>query len=126
MVVYRDCEKKITLTFITNNFEITALDVACLYKNRWQIEVFFKWIKQNLTIKHMWGHSENAVHIHIWIALSSYLIVAYLKAQLRTELSIYEIMQILSISIFNKTPVTELLTESNSNQNVKEQPNLFD
>ena len=126
MVVYQDFEKDITLTFITNNFELSALDVAYLYKNRWQIEVFFKWIKQNLTIKRLWGHSENAVHIHIWVALSTYLIVAYIKAQLKTELSIYEVMQILSISAFDKTHIAELLTEIQSNQNVKEQPTLFD
>lgn len=126
MVVYQDFVKDITLTFITNNFELSALDVAYLYKNRWQIEVFFKWIKQNLTIKRLWGHSENAVHIHIWVALSTYLIVAYVKAQLKTELSIYEVMQILSISAFDKTPIAELLTEIQSNQNVKEQPTLFD
>jgi len=78
MVVYWDSEKDITLEFITNNFEISALDVAYLYKYRWQIEVFFKWIKQSLTIKRLWGHSENAVHIHIWLALSTYLIVAYI------------------------------------------------
>ncbi|MEG0807933.1 MAG: transposase [Alistipes sp.] len=126
MVVYRDIEKDILLTFITNNFELTALDVAYIYKNRWQIEVFFKWIKQNLTIKRLWGHSENAVHIHIWVALSAYLIVAYIKAQLRSELSVYEVMQILSISAFDKTPIAELLTEIHSNQNVKEQPTLFD
>jgi hypothetical protein len=126
MVVYHDFVKDITLTFITNNFELSALDVAYLYKNRWQIEVFFKWIKQNLTIKRLWGHSENAVHIHIWVALSTYLIVAYVKAQLKTELSIYEVMQILSISAFDKTPIAELLTEIQSNQNVKEQPTLFD
>ena len=65
MVVYWDNENDVILTFITNNFELLAIDVACLYKNRWQIEVFFKWIKQNLTIKQLWGHSENAVHIHI-------------------------------------------------------------
>lgn len=126
MVVYNDFEKDITLTFITNNFELSALDVAFLYKNRWQIEIFFKWIKQNLTIKRLWGHSENAVHIHIWVALSTYLIVAYVKAQLKSELSIYEVMQILSISAFDKTPIAELLTEIQSNQNVKEQPTLFD
>lgn len=126
MVVYHDFEKEITLSFITNNFELSALDVAYLYKNRWQIEVFFKWIKQNLTIKRLWGHSENAVHIHIWVALSTYLIVAYVKAQIKTELSIYEVMQILSISVFDKTPIAELLTEIQSNQNVKEQPTLFD
>lgn len=71
IVVYQDIEKDMLLTFITNNFELSALDVAYIYKNRWQIEVFFKWIKQNLTIKRLWGHSENAVHIHIWVALSA-------------------------------------------------------
>lgn len=120
-VMYRDVEKDIVLTFITNNFELSALDVAYLYKNRWQIEVFFKWIKQNLTIKRLWGHSENAVHIHIWIAISAYLIVAYIKPVFKSELSIYEIMQILSISAFDKTPIGELLTEPISNQNVNEQ-----
>ncbi len=126
LIDYQDVEKDIELTFITNNFELSALDVAHIYKNRWQIEVFFKWIKQNLTIKRLWGHSENAVHIHIWVALSTYLIVAYLKAQMRTELSIYEVLQIISISAFDKTPIRELLTESHSNQNFKEQPNLFE
>lgn len=126
MVVYQDIEKDILLTFITNNFELSALDVAHIYKKRWQIEVFFKWIKQNLTIKRLWGHSENAVHIHIWVALSAYLVVAYIKAQLHSKLSIYEVMQILSISAFDKTPIAELITEIHSNQNIKEQPNLFD
>jgi len=125
MVAYHDYEKDMTLVFITNNFELSALDVANIYRNRWQIEVFFKWIKQNLTIKRLWGHSENAVQTHIWVALSTYLIVAYIKAQLRVELSIYEIMQILGISVFDKTPIEELLTENISNQNFKEQPNLF-
>ena len=126
MVVYRDAEKNLLLSFITNNFELSALDVAFIYKNRWQIEVFFKWIKQNLTIKRLWGHSENAVRIHIWVALSAYLIVAYIKAQLRSKLSIYEVMQILSISAFDKTPIAELITKIHSNQYIKEQPNLFD
>lgn len=126
MVVYRDAEKDLLLSFITNNFELSALDVAFVYKNRWQIEVFFKWIKQNLTIKRLWGHSENAVRIHIWVALSAYLIVAYIKAQLRSKLSIYEVMQILSISAFDKTPIAELITKIHSNQYIKEQPNLFD
>lgn len=110
---------------MTNNLELSPLDVAHLYRNRWQIEVFFKWIKQNLTIKRLWGQSENAVKIHIWVTISTYLIVAYVKAQLASELSIYEIMQILSISAFDKTPIRELLTEFISNQNFKELPNLF-
>jgi hypothetical protein len=81
--------------------------------------VFFKWIKQNLTIKRLWGHSENAVNIHIWVAICTYLIVAYIKHSLKTNLSVYETMQILGISAFDKTSVKELLTEVQANQNVK-------
>lgn len=125
IIDYHDVEKDVQLTFMTNNFELSALDITHLYRNRWQIEVFFKWIKQNLTIKRLWGRSENAAKIHIWVAISTYLIVAYAKVQLASELSIYEIMQILSISAFDKTPVKELITELHSNQNVKELPDLF-
>lgn len=125
MVEYYDDEKEILLVFITNNFEVSALEVARLYRNRWQIEVFFKWIKQNLTIKKIWGHSENAVNIHIWVAICTYLIVAEIKHALKSDLSIYEIMQILSISAFDKTPLTELLTQTQVNQNIKEQLSLF-
>ena len=125
MVEYYDDEKEILLVFITNNFEVSALDVARLYRNRWQIEVFFKWIKQNLTIKKIWGHSENAVNIHIWVAICTYLIVAKVKHALKSDLSIYEIMQILSISAFDKTPLAELLTQIQVNQNIKEQLKLF-
>jgi len=125
MVEYYDDEKDMIFVFITNNFEVTALEIARLYRNRWQIEVFFKWIKQNLTIKTLWGHSENAVNIHIWVAICTYLIVAYVKFKLQSTLSIYEIMQILGISSFDKTPITELLTELQVNQNVKEQYELF-
>uniref|UniRef100_UPI00321643E1 IS4 family transposase n=1 Tax=uncultured Draconibacterium sp. TaxID=1573823 RepID=UPI00321643E1 len=125
MVEFYDDEKEILLVFITNNFEVSALEVAHLYRNRWQIEVFFKWIKQNLTIKKIWGHSENAVNIHIWVAICTYLIVAEVKHALKSDLSIYEIMQILSISAFDKTPIAELLTQSQVNQNIKEQLNLF-
>ena len=125
LVEYYDSEKNILLVFLTNNFEVTALEVAFLYKNRWQIEVFFKWIKQNLIIKKLWGHSENAVNIHIWVAICTYLIVAHVKHSLKSKLSIYEIMQILGISVFDKTPIRELLTEYQVNQNVKEQLNLF-
>lgn len=125
MVEFYDDEKEILLVFITNNFEVSALEVARLYRNRWQIEVFFKWIKQNLTIKKIWGHSENAVNIHIWVAICTYLIVAEVKHALKSDLSIYEIMQILSISAFDKTPIAELLTQTQVNQNIKEQLNLF-
>jgi hypothetical protein len=125
LVEYYDNEKEVFLVFLTNNFEVSALEVAYLYKNRWQIEVFFKWIKQNLTIKKLWGHSENAVKIHIWVAICTYLIVAYIKYILKSELSIYEIMQILGISAFDKAPISELLTEIQFNQNVNEQLDLF-
>ena len=125
LVEFYDREKDVLLVFLTNNFEVSALEVTYLYKNRWQIEVFFKWIKQNLTIKKLWGHSENAVKIHIWIAICTYLIVAYVKYALKSTLSIYEIMQILGISVFDKSSVRELLTEFQVNQNVKEQINLF-
>ncbi len=125
MVEYYDDEKDIMLVFLTNNFEVSALEIAHLYRNRWQIEVFFKWIKQNLTIKTLWGHSENAVNIHIWVAICTYLIVAYVKYTLKSNLSIYETMQILGISAFDKTPVKELLTELQVNQNFKEQYDLF-
>jgi IS4 transposase len=125
LVEYYDSEKDLLLVFLTNNFDVSALEIAYLYKNRWQIEVFFKWIKQNLTIKKLWGHSENAVKIHIWVAISTYLIMAYIKHALKSQLSIYEIMQILGISAFDKTPIRELLTEFQVNQDIKEQLDLF-
>lgn len=125
LVEFYDDENDVTLTFLSNNFDVTALEIVNLYRNRWQIEVFFKWIKQNLTIKTLWGHSENAVNIHIWVAICTYLIVAKVKHALKSKLSIYEIMQILSISVFDKTSIRELLTEFQTNQNVKEQRNLF-
>ena len=113
------------LVFLTNNFDVSALEVANLYKNRWQIEVFFKWIKQNLTVKKLWGHSVNAVKIHLWVAICSHLIMAYIKHMMRSPLSIYEVSQILSTSLFDKTPIRDLLNECNKsqikqNQNVKE------
>jgi len=126
LVEYYDDEKDLVLVFLTNNFAVSALEVARLYRNRWQIEVFFKWIKQNLTIKKLWGHSENAVSLHVWVAICTYLIVAHVKYQLKSTLSIYEVMQILGISAFDKTPLKELLTETQFNQNVKEQNELFD
>jgi hypothetical protein len=125
LVEFYDDKKDTVLTFITNNTFASAFEIARLYRNRWQIEIFFKWIKQNLTIKKLWGHSENAVNIHIWVAICTYLIVAKVKHSLKSELSIYEIMQILGISVFDKTPIQELLTEYQINQDVKEQLKLF-
>ena len=126
LVEYYDSQNDNYLIFMTNNFEVTALEIAYLYKNRWQIETFFKWIKQNLSIKKFWGYSTTAVKTHIWIAISTYLIVAYIKKQVKSELSIYQIMQILSISVFDKTPISQLLNGLQINQNVNElQSNLF-
>jgi hypothetical protein len=124
-IKYYDKEKDLMLVFLTNNFEIDALDIATIYKNRWQIEVFFRWIKQNLQIKTLWGHSENAVKIHLWTAICTYLIVAYLKHQIRSPYSVYEMMQILGISAFAKMPINELFTITQINQDFKEQLNLF-
>lgn len=127
LVEFHDQEKDNELVFLTNNFNVSAMEVAYLYKNRWQVETFYKWIKQNLTIKKLWGHSPNAVKIHIWIAICTYLIVAYVKHSFKSTLSIYQMMQILGISVFDKTSIRELLTDFqvNSNQNVKEQLDLF-
>jgi hypothetical protein len=124
-IKYYDSEKDMMFVFLTNNIEVGALEVAALYKNRWQVEIFFRWIKQNLQIKTLWGHSENAVKVHIWIVICTYLIVAYLKYQLRSKYSVYEMIQILGISIFAKTPINELFTKQQIKQNVKEQLNLF-
>jgi IS4 transposase len=102
-------DKPKTYEYLTNNFELDALVVTMLYKNRWQIELFFKWIKQHLKIKKFWGYSENAVKTQIWIAVCTYLIIAILKKRLNLNRSLYEILQILSISAFDKTPVNQLL-----------------
>jgi hypothetical protein len=128
-VRYYDIENKQTLVFLTNNFNIEANEVALLYKYRWQIELFFKWIKQHLRIKTFWGYSPNAVKTQIWIAICTYVLIAYVKKQLNTPLSLYEITQILSVSVFDITPLNELLTNFSKNDEIKEdynQLNLFD
>ena len=123
IVQYRDAETNEELTFISNNMDISALDIANIYRSRWQIEVFFKWIKQNMTVKRMWGYSENAVRIHLWTAIISYLLMAKIKANLQTEYSITEVARILGVSALAKTPIRELLAKDQptiENQNVKE------
>lgn len=99
-----------TFIFLTNNIELPALDIALLYKNRWQVELFFKWIKQHLKIKSFWGTSENAVRIQIYTAIITYCLVAIIEHDQKIERSTYEILQILGISLFDKTPVKELFT----------------
>jgi IS4 transposase len=128
-VKFYDNENKQLLVFLSNNFEVTALMIAMLYKQRWQVELFFKWIKQHLRIKAFWGYSPNAVKTQIWIAVCTYLLIAYIKKQLKTDLSLYEMVQILSISVFSKAPLIELFTNMSKNDNNNElynQLNLFD
>ena len=122
-VKYFDQETDQTLVFLTNNFEIDTIIVAGLYKQRWQVELFFKWIKQHLRITAFWGFSENAVKTQIWIAVCTYLLIAYLKEQLKSELSMYEIQQILSVSVFSKTTLNELLTNTSKNFEINDQYN---
>lgn len=117
---YYDEENEMEFVFMTNNFEITALEVARLYKYRWTIELFFKWIKQHLKVKVFWGHSFNAVKTQIYIAMITYLLVALVKHQLKLKQTQYEILQILSISLLCKTPLLELFSNSYP-QYVKEQ-----
>ena len=112
-IKFYDRERDKTLTFLTNNFELSALEISMLYKNRWFIELFFKWIKQHLKIKSFWGRSENAVKTQIWIAISVYVLVLIVKKKLKIEQSIYEILQVLSINIFDKEPINQLFDKPN-------------
>ena len=100
------------LIFLTNNFHLQAYEVAQLYKHRWKIELFFKWIKQHLKIKSFWGHSENAVKTQVWIAISVYVLVAIAKKKFRLKQSLYEILQVMSISIFEKIPINQLFQQT--------------
>ena len=108
------------LIFLTNNFHLQAYEVAQLYKHRWKIELFFKWIKQHLKIKSFWGHSENAVKTQVWIAISVYVLVAIAKKKFRLKQSLYEILQVVSISIFEKIPINQLFQQTQQ-QYFKEQ-----
>jgi IS4 transposase len=110
-VKFFDEEKARNFSFLSNNFMVPALVIAELYKCRWQVELFFKWIKQHLRIKAFYGTSENAVKTQIWIAVSVYVLVAIVKKQLRLEdMSLYTILQILSVTLFEKTSLFEILT----------------
>jgi hypothetical protein len=126
---YRDQSLGKRLVFLTNDFDLPATTIAALYKSRWQIELFFKWIKQHLRIKSFYGTSQNAVKAQIWIAVSVYLLVAIAKKRLGIELPLYTILQILSVSIFEKTPLVELFSHTNYNILQPHSPNqlsLFD
>ena len=110
-VKYHDVKTDKTLVFLTNNFSLPALTITKLYHSRWQVELFFKWIKQHLRIKNFFGTSENAVKSQIWIAVSVYVLVAIMKKQLNLQESLYTILQILSVSVFEKIMIYQLVTD---------------
>lgn len=112
-ICFFDLENKSYLDFLTNNFRLSALTIAQLYKCRWQVELFFKWIKQHLRIKKFYGISENAIKTQIWIAISVYVLVAIVKKHLKLKLNLYTILQVLSVTAFEKVPLVELFTDSN-------------
>ena len=111
-IKYYDAEKGRSFVFLTNQFLLPALTIAELYRYRWRVEIFFKWIKQHLRIKKFFGTSENAVKTQIWIAISAYVLVAIMKKRLKIELTLYTILQILSISLFEKKMIYQVLTEN--------------
>ena len=120
LVRYHDPEQNRDFMFLTNAMSLTSLQIANLYKNRWQVELFFKWLKQHLKIKKFWGASENAVRIQIYCAICAYCLVAIAQHDLKLEISTYETLQILGISLTDTTPLQELLSKTNL-QNVKDQ-----
>lgn len=128
-IKFYDEESETTFVFLTNNFNLKAIDIAKLYRHRWKIELFFKWIKQHLKIKSFWGQSENAVKTQVWIAVSIYVLVAIAKKKFILQQSLYEILQILSISIFERVPINQLFQQT-QRQYFKDlnynQLNLFD
>ena len=122
-VKYFDAINNKKLVFLTNNFNLPALTIAELYRCRWQVELFFKWIKQHLRIKAFYGTSENAVKTQIWIAISIYVLVAIIKNRLKLKQSLYTILQILSVSLFEKTPLLQLFSKCDSLQLDSDNPN---
>jgi len=128
-IVFYDTEKDRRFVFLSNNFELLALTIALLYKCRWQVELFFKWIKQHLRIKAFYGTSENAVLTQVWIAISVYVLVAIVKKRLNVQASLYTILQILSLSLFEKMPILQAFSQFQytvAQQEAYQQLNLFD
>jgi hypothetical protein len=126
---YFDAETEKLLTFLSNNFFIPALTIAQLYKCRWQVELFFRWIKQHLRIKAFYGTSKNAVKTQIWIAISAYVLVAIIKKRLNLDISLYTILQILSVTAFEQVPIIQVLTNFDYkllNSDLDKQLLLFD
>ncbi|MDP6926430.1 MAG: transposase, partial [Rhodospirillales bacterium] len=125
-IKYHDKQTGKTFNFLTNNFVIPAQTVADLYRYRWQVELFFKWIKQHLRIKRFFGTSENAVKTQIWIAISVYVLVAIIKKRLNIKADLYTILQILSLTLFEKTSLIQLLAESEHTMEVSGMSNQLD
>jgi hypothetical protein len=128
-VSYLDVETRKRFKFLTNNFRLPALTIAQIYKCRWQVELFFKWIKQHLRIKAFYGTSENAVKTQIWIAVSVYVLVAIVRKRLGLEASLYQVLQILSVTLFEKTPILRALQASDFENETSDSGNqliLFD
>jgi len=128
-VVFVDTDKDIRLNLLTNQMTLPALTIAQLYRYRWQIELFFKWIKQHLRIKAFYGTSENAVKTQIWIAISVYVLIAIIKKRMKLDLSLYTILQIFSITLFEKMPILQVLTETDYKNKITSghiQLNLFE
>jgi hypothetical protein len=128
-VSYLDVTTRKRFKFLTNNFALPALTIAQIYKSRWQVELFFKWIKQHLRIKTFYGTSENAVKTQIWIAVSVYVLVAIVRKRMGLEASLYQILQILSLTLFEKTPILQALQASDSQEESHDASNqliLFD
>jgi IS4 transposase len=127
-VAYVDAETGKRLVFLTNNFALPAVTIAAIYKQRWQVELFFKWIKQHLRIKAFYGTSENAVKTQIWIAVSVYVLVAIVRKRLNAKTSLYQILQVLSLTLFEKTPISRALQKVDSQNDLPcpaNQLNLF-
>lgn len=124
LVIYHDAESDTDIEFITNNFEIDALEVTNLYRHRWDIEVFFKWIKQNIVVKTLWGYSENAVRTHLWVAIIAYLVIARIKADYNSPYSITEVATLIRISALERVELRDLITKPKDStfqsQNVKD------
>jgi hypothetical protein len=128
-VSYLDVKTRKRFKFLTNNFMLPALTIAQIYKSRWQVELFFKWIKQHLRIKAFYGTSENAVKTQIWVAVSVYVLVAIVRKRLALGASLYQILQILSVTLFEKTPILQALQASDSQEELTDPGNqliLFD
>ena len=122
-VSYRDPENGKFLVFLTNNFDLPALTIAQLYRSRWRVELFFKWVKQNLRIKHFFGTSDNAVKTQVWIAVCVYVLVAIVRKELELELSLSQILQVLSVNVFEQAPLAELVAETASQNETSDSRN---